>query len=215
MKKLLLFISALAVMNVTDAQSLLPTNGDLLPLSEATPAGESVAKRSSAYNPYGKSTGLSDTFYRVNGAQYDSLFTAAAKFYYLGATLPLDSGLVFGINASNWSGYAGRFKFNHLPDTTMKVIGVLAAFGGTYNMATTKTIDFKVWGLDTTSVTVTTTRKMKNRPGTALATLNRSIKNLGINNSGNDTIREHYFTTAASGINTNFFVGYEITYTWA
>jgi hypothetical protein len=216
MKKLLLFVATIVVSSAAFGQSTINVNSDVnKPLFEAGQASNDYVAKKSSSNDLGKSTGLGDTLYRVNQAQYDSLFVTP-HFYYLGATLPFDSGYVFGVNALNYSGFAGRFKYTSLPDTTMKVIGVLAAFSGTYNPATSKSIDIKVWGLDPANVTLTPTRKMTNLPGAVLATMTRSIKTIGINNTtGSDTIKEYYFPTAASGINTNFFVGYEMAaYQW-
>lgn len=220
MKKFLLFVATAFVTNATFAQSSLQLNsGNINPclhnVSGRTSEEVATAKN---YSPLAKSTGLSDTLYRASNAQLDSLFNPGGKLYYMGATLPYDSGYIFGTNPMAFSGFAGWYRGQYQPDTTLKILGVIALFGGNYNSATTKTINFKIWGVDTASITVSTTRKVRDLPKTTnvMGQMSRSIKTIGIGpGSVTDTIKDYYFPTAISNVNTNFYAGYDINYNWA
>lgn len=219
MKKLLLVSAAIALSASSFAQSsILPNSGTTNPYhhnnTERTSEASVINKHQSSY---AKSSGLSDTVARASQAQLDSLFNAGSKLYYLGATAPFDSGFIFGPNPLGFTGFADWFRGQYQPDTTLKILGVLARFGGTYQPGTTKTISLKIWGVDTTSVLVSGNLKVRDLPSTTvMGTITKTISNLGIGNviTAPDTPKIHYFTTAISNVNTNFYAGYEANFPW-
>jgi hypothetical protein len=90
----------------------------------------------------GRTTGVGDTFsitYINTSPGMDTLTT-----YFNSSDAIYDSGLVFGMNPMGDKGWAERFVVVGT-DSTISVLGVVAGFGGTYNTASTRTVDFKVW----------------------------------------------------------------------
>lgn len=121
-------------------------------------------------------------------------------------------GFTSGPNSYGDKGFAERFDFD-VTDSSLKVIGAIFYFTGTYNTATTKTITAKAYSQGARTKIGNYT--YDGFPSAALASsANVSIKNLGINISGgNDTLTYVPFTAPTAYLTDSFFVGYEISYT--
>ncbi len=129
-------------------------------------------------------------------------------------TATTDSGFLYGTNAFGDKGFAERFDFSS-HDSSVQVIGMGAFFTGTYNAATTKTINLKVWSVGPRTLLGGHVYS-SGYPNTVLAQRNVSIKNLGINPAGTgDTIKFFSFTAPTPLISQSFFAGYDINYNFS
>lgn len=160
-----------------------------------------------------RTTGNGDTVKgRINfaGSQLDSL-----TIFPVDAATPLDSGFVFGPNAFGDKGWAERFDITGA-DSSVKVIGTYAIFSGSYNAASTNTVNIKVWAQGPKS-TFGGNILQTGLPTTTLASQTVSVKNLGIDaaGAGNDSVKLFMFTTPTTNIADSFFVGYEPNYSFA
>jgi hypothetical protein len=150
-----------------------------------------------------RTTAVGDTLTLTNIAPLDPLTLIQ---YVSGAT-----GFVAGTNSYNDMGFAERYYFNG-SDSSMKVIGVMAQFGGKVNAASTKSINFRVWNL-TTPVTVTSTIKYEGYPKDILNTRNVPFTQLGVGPTAiTDTMKAFSFDTATKALNGAFFIGYDMAY---
>jgi hypothetical protein len=127
-----------------------------------------------------------------------------------------DSGYVAGTDAFEDKGFAERYDFK-ASDSTLKVIGVIARFGGRINPASTKAVTFNVWAQGPKAVSFRPTIFNNGLPAASLASKIVPITQLGIGlaDTAADTTKAHYFPTATSFLSDSFFVGYTINYTWA
>jgi hypothetical protein len=121
-------------------------------------------------------------------------------------------GAYYGLNRSGFTGYAERYDVANA-DTTIKILGVVARFGGVYNTASTKTVTFKVWD-QSAAVPVTPTVSLVGFPNNQLAASAAiPVTNLGMGNgSAPDTAKAYALTTATNYLTSAFFVGYEVSY---
>ncbi len=126
-----------------------------------------------------------------------------------------DTGAFFGINAFEYKGFAERYDFDPSA-VTYKVIGVAYLFGGTVQPASTKTVTFHVWSQGPKTATSSPTISHNGFPATSLAAGSMNITDLGIGMAGApDTMGAVLFPTATGYLTDSFFIGYNITYTWA
>ncbi|MBS1584146.1 MAG: T9SS type A sorting domain-containing protein [Bacteroidetes bacterium] len=158
-----------------------------------------------------KSTAADDTVTMTN----INLTTDTLTWYYADAS-PFDSGIVSGTDAYGDKGYAERYDWN-AADSSLEVLGVVALFGGTYNAASTKTVDFKAWNQGA-KTSVSTHTFYDGFPGTEIAAKNGvSIKTLGMGSTptASDTPKLWMFTSPTSFLTDTFYVGYQINYNFA
>jgi hypothetical protein len=130
-----------------------------------------------------------------------------------------DSGYVSGMDEYEDRGYAERYDFNGT-DSTLQVIGLIYEFTGTINPSSTKNVNFKVWSVGAQALidgTVSPNVFYSGLPNTVLTSDNVSYLHIGVGTpAGNpDTAKIHIFTTPTAYLSTSFFVGFELTYTWA
>lgn len=131
-------------------------------------------------------------------------------------TLVTDSGALYGTNALDRKGFAQRYNVNSA-DSTIKVIGVVALFGGTIDPATTKTVTFHAWSEGPRTTWVRPTLFNSGLPNTSLASLTAPVKSLGIDqtSANDDTTKLFFFSAPTTFLRNNFFMGYTTAYTWA
>lgn len=154
-----------------------------------------------------KTTGVGDTFITSHFSTGDT----NAIYSFLN-----DSGFVVGMNVFEDKGFAERYDVLSPSDSTIKVIGIYALFGGSFMPSTTKTVTFHVWSEGAKTVAFRPTLFNSGLPGTSLTSGSRPITQLGIGVGGDpDTAKTHIFTTPTAYLIDNFFVGYSINYTWA
>ena len=124
------------------------------------------------------------------------------------------SGYVNGNNSYNDIGFAERYTFNG-HDSSMKVIGVYAQFGGTVTAGSTKVITFKVWKPGPT-VMVSANLHYNGYPQDVIDTLTVPFTKLGVGTgSAPDTVKQHMFAAPTSSLSGTFFVGYGMNYNYA
>lgn len=154
-----------------------------------------------------KSTAVGDTFILSHFGTGDT----ATIYSYV-----TDSGYVSGTNAFGHKGYAERYDVNQY-DSTMKVIGIVTRFTGTYTPTTTKSITLNVWSQGPKTVAFRPTVFNNGLPATSLAsgTLNLSLLGISTVPGGADTTKLFWLTTPTAFLTDSFFVGYTINYTWA
>jgi hypothetical protein len=210
MKKLVLIALAAATGVSANAQIAAKTNATL---KKATSERTSVLVPTREINGTFKTTGLSDTLNYLNNASTQLFDTSVA--YVLDQTLPVDSGYYFGYNALGTNAYAEKFDFEYAPDTTFQIIGVRSLWTGTVNPASTKTVNITIWKQGAPElVPGFSSRYYEGFPDVVKKAETVSIKALGIGNANPDTIKNFYFATPHTGVDYNFYVGYEATYTW-
>ncbi len=159
-----------------------------------------------------KSTGATDSFLYTSLAYYSQVFDTSTTSR-IDQVLPADSGYWFGTNIFQNKAYAEQFSFDYLPDTTLRVLGFRAIFGGHLTGTAAKNVVFNVWSKSAQSA-AGTKKFNEGLPGTSLKSLTLPIKAIGIGN-GVDTFKNYFFATPLNGLNKDFFMGYELpTYTW-
>lgn len=155
-----------------------------------------------------KTTATGDTVIMSNISATDT-----PTLYYAGMTR--DSGFVSGTDAWGDMGFAERYDFG-TADSSLKVIGVMAIFGGKYNPASTKNVTFYTWSAGAQSVNPTYSAPYYDSglPDVALDSVHVPITHLGIRSvdTVGDTLKAHFFTTPTAYLNQSFFVGYTINY---
>lgn len=210
MKKLVLIALAAATGFSANAQIAEKTNATL---RKASSERTSVLVPTSEINGTFKTTGLSDTLNYLNNASTQLFDTSVV--YTLDVVSPADTGYLFGYNAFGSDAFAEKFDFDFAPDTTFQIIGIRSRWAGTVNPASTKTINFTIWkqGIPQ-SYQGSTTTLLEGLPDAVQKTEAVSIKALGIGNANPDTVKNFYFATPLTGVNYNFYVGYEANYTW-
>ncbi len=153
-----------------------------------------------------KSTAVGDTFSISHFSSGDT----STVYSFLN-----DSGFVVGMNAFEDQGFAERYDVDPV-DSTIKVLGVVALFSGSFMPSTTQTVSFHVWSEGAKSGAFRPTIFNSGLPSTSLTSGSRSITQLGIGlGSDPDTAKAHVFATPTGYLTDNFFVGYTISYTWA
>lgn len=153
----------------------------------------------------GKTTATGDTLILSNISATDT-----PTLYLAG----VDSGYVSGTDAWGDMGFAERYDFSGA-DSSLKVIGVMAAFGGRYVATTTKQVTFYTWSQAAQSVSVYGAPYYDSGlPDIALDSVHVPLQQLGIHTvtGSTDTLKAHMFTTPTAYLTTSFFVGYTINY---
>ena len=140
------------------------------------------------------SVGSSDTLSNIAVNDTAQLYTAGST---------LDSGLISGMDAYGDMGYAERFDFAGT-DSSLKVTGVIALFGGTVSSSSTKAVKFYTWTAGAQSAN-------SGFPNVALDSVSVPFTALGIT-TGNFGISVNIFTTPTPYLNNSFFVGCTINY---
>lgn len=199
MKKVLLFVAAVAVSTLSFAQKGINFK------SERTNAIHSGQYPIKVENFAAKGTAVGDTIALSKFGPGDT-----AVFYIYNN----DTGMMTGLSAWGDKAFAERFDVNPA-DSTMQVIGVGAQFTGTYMPTSTKTVNLKVWSEGAKTTFLRPTLNNSGLPGTELATVTRNINQLGIATTSGapDTIKYVLFATPTAMLNDNFFVGYTCNYT--
>jgi hypothetical protein len=161
----------------------------------------------SAPNTAAKTTGLGDTLGLTHFGSGDT--TTIYSFVH-------DTGFVLGTNVFGDKGFAERYDFAST-DSTLKVIGVVALFGGTITPASTKTVTLNVWSQAAKTVSYRPTIFDNGLPGSVLTSRIVPITQLGIGlaDTAADTTKAFVFASPTAFLTDSFFVGYTINYTWA
>ncbi len=197
---------------------LLAVTASISVVSFAQKAGFSKTKNvqyiDNAYTPIGnpsgtaaKTTGVGDTIALTHIGSLDTLTIYSASG---------DSGYVAGTDAFGDKGFAERYDFK-ASDSTLKVIGVIALFGGKISPISIKTVTFNVWSQGAKSVSFRPTIFNNGLPASSLTSRSVPITQLGISmvDTANDTTKSFLFATPTAFLTDSFFVGYTINYTWA
>jgi len=152
-----------------------------------------------------KQTAYGDTVYMTHIASSDTV-----TLYYLS-----DSGFVAGMDAYGDQGFAERYDFSGA-DSTVKVIGVIARFGGSVTPSSTKTVTFKVWNAAQKAVSVRPTLFNSGLPGTILASKSAKFTELGVSSvdTVSDSAKLFLFPFPTPFLMQSFFIGYTVYYTW-
>ena len=134
-----------------------------------------------------------------------------------------DSGYCAGMDVYGDQAFGERYDFNSA-DSTLKVLGVVALFGGSVNPASTNHVTFNVWSVaaqsaapfSPTTGAVSAVWFDSGLPNTVLTSQNVPFTNLGISSvyGGQDTAKIFMFTTPTGYLTQSFFVGFNITYTF-
>lgn len=148
-----------------------------------------------------KPTGAGDTLVLSNIAD-----TASLYHYRLGSR---DSGYVSGTNYWGDKAFAERYSFNG-HDSSMRVIGAYAQFGGKVNPATTKSLSFHIWGQGNPFIE-SATKSFTGFPDRIISTpLTVPFTELGI--GPGDTLKKFMFPTPSVALNGAFFLGFSLNY---
>lgn len=123
-----------------------------------------------------------------------------------------EGGYVTGPNAFGDRGFAERYDING-SDSSITVIGVMSHFGGKVNPASTRTINFKVWGL-TPLVPITSSLAYQDLPTNSQDTLTVPVTQLGIGTT-TDTVKSFFFPRPTDTIQGGFYIGYDLTYSFS
>jgi hypothetical protein len=217
MKKLLLLTTAISLSLGGFAQSSLSNNSgsNLSVQSRRALSHFDAIKMQPNVLSNAKSTGVSDTFFYVSGAKFTQLFNLdSSAFYIADAAFPADSGAYFGTNVYGANAFGEWYNIpTYGTDTTVKVLGALARWGGTIQSGSNKMINIKLWNVDT--VTQTPIPGLVNAylietPGTQIY----SQSNISVGSLKIDTAVTRTLFTTAQTLSGAFFLGYDITYTW-
>jgi hypothetical protein len=158
--------------------------------------------------PWGKTTADTMTLYN----NYDSLLFQSSALYGYGVARPVDSGYVFGMNAYDDNSFAEYFFAPYQPDTTIKIIGVYSAWGGTVAANSTNTLTFKVWSIDTTLYQLNSKSYITGTPANVIGS-SQAVRFTSLNlTPGTATIT--YFTPPIANIQGDFFLGYTVAYSF-
>ncbi len=170
-------------------------------LSTVSFAQRHAARTHNTINPLAaRTTAVGDTLTLRNVTSADTL-----TIYSYGT----DSGYTTGPNVYGDMGFAERYTINGA-DSSVKIIGVMSRFGGKVNPASTRSINFKIWGLSD-QVAVTSSLAYNNFPLSGLDTLTVPVTQLGIG-ATTDTTKSFFFALPTDTIQGAFFVGYDMTY---
>jgi len=150
--------------------------------------------------PAARTTAIGDTTVLSNITTADTLTT----YTYAG-----DTGFIVGTNYYGDMGFAERYDFNSA-DSSIRVIGVMARFGGKVSASSTHSVNFHVWDV-TPPVLVTATTSYSGFPNTQIDTLNVPFTQLGIGLTS-DTLKSFFFDSATRALNQPFYVGYDMVY---
>ena len=182
--------------------------------AHAGPTNATVATRDNGSNYRITAVGGTDTLTNWTG-------TDTLALYIVGANA--DSGYCAGTDVYGDQGFGERYDFTSA-DSSLKVIGVVALFGGSVNPASTNHVTFDVWSVAAQSAApfspVTGAASAfwfdNGLPNTVLTSQNVPFTNLGISSvyGGQDTAKIFMFTTPTAYLTQSFFVGFNITYTF-
>lgn len=209
MKKLLLLTLAAGLSSTSFAQSAKAS------MDVESASAYNISQHFSKGLVAGRTTAVGDTMAFTNMDFSTGADTVTTYFSSFDAIY--DSGFVFGMNYKSDKAFAERYKVVGT-DSTISVLGVIARFDGNYNPATTRSVDFKVWKQGAKTTWIRPTLFNSGFPeATALTSKTVSIKDLGIGVGGTsvgDTTKQFWFTTPTAYLTNNFFIGYEVNYTW-
>ncbi len=130
-----------------------------------------------------------------------------AQLYYAGNTA--DSGFISGMDAYGDMGFAQRFDFSGA-DSSLKVTGVIAIFGGTVSPSSTKKVKFYTWS-EGAQTLLTGARYYSGLPDVALDSVSVDYTALGIT-PGMWGVSINMFTTPTPFLYNSFFVGCTLNY---
>lgn len=154
-----------------------------------------------------KSTAANDTLYYYNNTD-TLLFDSSVALRYDGIT-PNDTGYLFGTNVYGDSAFAEMYDFTWGTDSTVSVLGLLSYWGGSVNPASTDSVTFHVWGIDSTKYQLDTNIYAGNFPGASMGSQKVALTALNI---GSNQLATTWFDAPVAGINSNFYVGYSYSY---
>lgn len=154
-----------------------------------------------------KETMPGDTVYMAHIASTDTI-----TLYYSGTS----NGFVHGMDSYGDKGFAERYDFS-CADSTVKVIGVIARFGGTVTPNSSKSVIFHVWLPEAKSASIRPTLFNSGMPGSFIASKSYPFSVLGVSSVDTemDAEKAFMFNAATELISTSFFVGYTVNYTWS
>lgn len=160
--------------------------------------GHTTATPLATSTPVSRITAIGDTAVMANVAAGSAL-----TLFSVGR----DSGYVTGTNYWNDKAFAERYSFSGR-DSSVRVIGVIARFGGTVSPASTKAVTFTIWD-QSDRVLISEDAAYNGFPRTVKATHTVPVTALGV---GTDTLKMHLFTTPSPILTAPFFAGYSINY---
>ncbi|XZF16641.1 T9SS type A sorting domain-containing protein [Chitinophagaceae bacterium MMS25-I14] len=208
MKKILLFTCSAAISLSSFAQKAeMPMH---------SPAKQGISLHTSPlYHQAvvaGKSTGVSDTLSYPNNASVYLFDSSVASR--VDAVSPADSGYIFGTNALGFKGFAEMYTVDFQPDTSLNVLGAIMLWHGTVTSNSAKTVNIKIWKQGAPAAAGTKVY-YEGFPDSVKYTQALSIKKLGIGTGGTDTIKTLWFTNQLTGVKYNFYLGYDMNYTFS
>ncbi len=150
-----------------------------------------------------RTTGVGSTETLTNIAPFDPLVVIS----YTGTS----HGYVAGTNSFNDKAFAERYFFNG-HDSSLKVIGVMAQFGGKVTTTSTNAVNFKVWDI-TVPKRVSGTIVYEGYPNNTVNSLAVPFTQLGIGpTTATDTMKSFTFASPSVALNGAFFIGYDMSY---
>jgi hypothetical protein len=153
-----------------------------------------------------RTTAPGDTVYMTHIGDADTI-----SLYYLSN----DSGFVAGMDAYGDKAFAERYDFAST-DSTVRIIGVIARFGGSVSPLSTKSVTFNVWNPGQPSSTYRPTLFNSGLPSSVITSYTVKMSDLGVAtvDTAFDTAKVFLFTTPTPFLSQSFFVGYNVNYTW-
>lgn len=151
-----------------------------------------------------RTTGAGDTLVLTNIAPANTtrvLYTHAAP----------GSGYTSGMNSFNDKGFAERYYFS-AADSSVRIIGVLAQFGGTVTAGSTKTVTLRAWSQGSPTM-ITARHYYQGFPGKLIDSIVVPVTQLGIGPSA-DTLKQFMFATPSAALSDPFFVGFTSNYNY-
>jgi len=155
------------------------------------------------------------------GGQFANRTTAIGDTFTLSHVLSSDTltlyswgpgkGYTTGTDSFNDLGFAERYDINGA-DSSVRVIGVMAIFGGVVNPASANSVNFHVWNIGEPTA-ITATMAIGGTPTFALDTLTVPFTHLGIG-ATTDTLKTFLFDSATALLSFPFFVGYDMNYSF-
>lgn len=154
--------------------------------------------------PAARTTAIGDTLALRNFPVADTL--------HVYTTDSVNGGYTTGTNLWNDQAFAERYTFNG-SDSSMRVAGVMAQFGGKVSATSTHSANLRVWTGSQPQM-ITATLFYSDFPNVVINTKTVPFTQLGIGTVA-DTLKTYWFDTLSPAVAGSFFVGYDMSYSWA
>ncbi len=203
MKKLYVLLLVLFTSFAGFAQSSIPQRRSIfcpaLPSFVQKSSHPRIVARdgASATNTYARTTGTGDTVTMSNTVGDNIVL------YNAGA----DSGYARGTNYWGDKAFAERYDFSGA-DSTLKIVGVVAKFGGKVSASSTKSITFNVWGVGAQQY-ITAGTFYSGFPSSSVLSRNVPLTQL------TPGTQQQFMFDGQALLTGSFFIGYNINYSFS